>query len=74
MMAGPVVQPILLVHGGAGSVPDSRVQAKLDGVRLAARKGYQVLQQTGSVLDGIVAAVEVMEDDPAFNAGIGNQN
>jgi len=28
---------------------------------------------TGSVLDAVVAAVAVMEDDPAFNAGRGSK-
>ncbi|XP_054261838.1 probable isoaspartyl peptidase/L-asparaginase GA20639 isoform X3 [Macrosteles quadrilineatus] len=68
-MAHKSFQPIVLVHGGAGDIPDSRVSAKLDGVCRAARKGYEILQKTGSVLDGIVAAVELMEDEPAFNAG-----
>uniref|UniRef100_A0A1B6GVG4 Uncharacterized protein n=1 Tax=Cuerna arida TaxID=1464854 RepID=A0A1B6GVG4_9HEMI len=67
-----LVQPIVLVHGGAGDIPESRVAAKLDGVRRAARRGYQILQESGSVLDSIVAAVEIMEDDPAFNAGRGS--
>lgn len=64
-----VIQPILLVHGGAGDIPDSRVQGKLIGVCKAARKGYNILQESGSVLDAIIAAVEIMEDDPVFNAG-----
>ncbi|XP_054261832.1 probable isoaspartyl peptidase/L-asparaginase GA20639 isoform X2 [Macrosteles quadrilineatus] len=71
-MAHKSFQPIVLVHGGAGDIPDSRVSAKLDGVCRAARKGYEILQKTGSVLDGIVAAVELMEDEPAFNAGKGS--
>lgn len=67
-----VIQPIVLVHGGAGDIPDSRVPNKLDGVRRAAKEGYRVLQETGNVLDAIVKAVEVMEDDEAFNAGRGS--
>lgn len=63
-------QPILLVHGGAGAIPDHRVLVKLKGVRRAARKGYKVLRRSGSVLNAIVAAVEVMEEDTNFNAGI----
>lgn len=63
------IQPIVLVHGGAGDIPDTRVLAKLNGVCEAARKGYNVLKGSGSVLDGIITAVEIMEDDPVFNAG-----
>ncbi|KAK9506022.1 hypothetical protein O3M35_008038 [Rhynocoris fuscipes] len=64
--------PVLLVHGGAEEVPDRFVQAKLDGVRAAARAGYKVLLETNNVLDAIEAAICVMEDDEAFNAGKGS--
>lgn len=63
------VEPILVVHGGAGAIPDYRILVKLKGVRRAARKGYKVLLRSGSVLNAIVAAVEVMEEDTNFNAG-----
>uniref|UniRef100_A0A069DRG3 Putative isoaspartyl peptidase/l-asparaginase ga20639-like isoform x2 n=1 Tax=Panstrongylus megistus TaxID=65343 RepID=A0A069DRG3_9HEMI len=66
------VTPVLVVHGGAGDIPDSRMQPKLDGVRKAARAGYKILQETGNVLDAIEAAINVMEDDEAFNAGKGS--
>ncbi|XP_073977868.1 isoaspartyl peptidase/L-asparaginase-like isoform X1 [Rhodnius prolixus] len=66
------VTPVLVVHGGAGDIPDSRVQPKLDGVRKAARVGYKVLRESGNVLDAIEAAIHVMEDDDAFNAGKGS--
>lgn len=63
------IQPLVLVHGGAGDIPDNRIQGKFDGVRKAASEGYKVLKETGSVLDSVVAAVKVMEDLEAFNAG-----
>uniref|UniRef100_A0A161MI98 Isoaspartyl peptidase l-asparaginase cg7860 isoform x4 n=2 Tax=Triatoma infestans TaxID=30076 RepID=A0A161MI98_TRIIF len=66
------VTPVLVVHGGAGDIPDSRIQPKLDGVRKAARAGYKILQETGNVLDAIEAAIHVMEDDEVFNAGKGS--
>jgi len=28
-----MIKPIVLVHGGAGDIPESRVPLKLDGVR-----------------------------------------
>ncbi|XP_022203957.2 probable isoaspartyl peptidase/L-asparaginase GA20639 [Nilaparvata lugens] len=64
--------PLLLVHGGAGDIPDSGVQKKLDGVRRAALEGHRVLEQGGCVLEGVVAAVKVMEDLEGFNAGRGS--
>ncbi|XP_069691696.1 isoaspartyl peptidase/L-asparaginase-like isoform X4 [Periplaneta americana] len=67
-----MVQPVMLVHGGAGDIPDNRVQQKIDGVCRAAKKGYAVLTSGGSVIDAVQAAVQVMEDDEAFNAGYGS--
>ena len=39
----------------------------------AVRTGYKVLNQTGNVLDAVVAAIHVMEDNEAFNAGRGSK-
>lgn len=64
------VVPVVLVHGGAGDIPDSSVQEKIDGVKVAAIEGYKVLKRTNSVLDAVEAAVKVMEDLEGFNAGM----
>lgn len=63
------MEPIIIVHGGAGDIPQSRVQGKLDGVRVAVRDGYQRLRNGGSALDAVEAAVISMELDENFNAG-----
>lgn len=62
--------PLILVHGGAGDIPDSRVQGKLDGVRRAVREAYKKYDETKSILDASQAAVEYMETDANFNAGL----
>lgn len=62
-------EPLIVVHGGAGDIPESRVQAKLDGVRCALRKAYQKYDETRNILDATQAAVEYMETDKCFNAG-----
>lgn len=64
------MEAIVLVHGGAGEIPSSRVQPKLRDCRLAAKRGYEVLQRGGSVLDAVEVAVNVMEDSEVFNASI----
>lgn len=64
-----IMEPIILVHGGAGYVSDERAAIKLISIRKVARKGYEVLRNTGCVLSATIAAVEMMEDDPIFNAG-----
>jgi len=61
----------LIVHGGAGAIQDRDLEPHREGTRRAAQIGWQVLLRGGSALDAVEAAVIVMEDDPAFDAGIG---
>lgn len=65
-------EPVIVVHGGAGNIPDSRDQPKFDGILAAIRKAHVVYQKTLSITDACQAAVEYMEDEPAFNAGRGS--
>ncbi len=65
-------QPILLVHGGAWSIPDEMVEAHLHGIRNAMNAGWAVLEHGGSALDAVEAAVVVMEEDETFDAGRGS--
>ncbi|CAG4983161.1 unnamed protein product [Colias eurytheme] len=66
------MDPVIIVHGGAGDIPESRVQGKLDGVRTAVIAGNKILQEGGSALDAVEAAVVSMEKDEYFNAGYGS--
>jgi len=61
----------ILVHGGAGRIAPEREEAALAGCRAAAEVGVRVLAAGGSALDAAQAAVRALEDDPAFNAGVG---
>jgi len=62
---------VVLVHGGAGHVPEASRAAHARGCLAAARAGHDVLAEGGSALDAVCAAVRVLEDDPSFNAGHG---
>ncbi len=67
---------VLAVHGGAGSVPRGSLtpeeeKAYRDGLTKALRTGYALIKQNKPVLDAVEAAVNVLEDDPNFNAGKG---
>jgi beta-aspartyl-peptidase (threonine type) len=66
---------VLVVHGGAGDLPrnknDPELAKREAGIRKALDEGYAALEKGGSGLDAVVAAIRVMEDDPAFNAGKG---
>lgn len=66
----------LVIHGGAGVIERNRltpekdrdIRAALDRALVA---GSAVLERGGSALDAVEAAVQLLEDDPNFNAGRG---
>jgi len=65
----------IVVHGGAG--PDSdfikqNVEEYKKGLEEAVSAGYKVLEDGGSAIDAVEAAVNVLEDNPLFNAGRGS--
>jgi len=61
----------VLVHGGAGDVPDESLAGHIDGASIAASRAAAVLRAGGSGLDAAQQAVEALEDDSRFNAGTG---
>lgn len=67
----------LAVHGGAGPLrpegadDDELAAVRRAGLTRALRAGEDVLARGGGALDAVCAAVVVLEDDPAFNAGVG---
>jgi beta-aspartyl-peptidase (threonine type) len=61
----------VLVHGGAGSVPEARREAHAEGCRRAARVAGALLREGAGALEAAEAAVRALEDDPLFNAGTG---
>jgi L-asparaginase / beta-aspartyl-peptidase len=61
----------VLVHGGAGEVPRERRPLQQRGCMAAAHAAWGVLKDGGSALDAVQRAVQVLEDDPHFNAGTG---
>lgn len=63
--------PTIVVHGGAGTVAPELHAAAVAGTRAAAAAGQAVLLAGGSAEAAVIAAVRVLEDDPAFNAGRG---
>jgi beta-aspartyl-peptidase (threonine type) len=68
--------PVLVVHGGSGVVRRNMDPVKEKEIRAALAKalqdGYARLKAGGSALDGVTAALTVLEDDPNFNAGKGS--
>jgi beta-aspartyl-peptidase (threonine type) len=73
--APPGGGPSLALHGGAGGrVAELNLAARAPyerGLLAAYLAGWQVLAAGGHALDAVCASVEVLEDDPLFNAGRG---
>lgn len=61
-----------MVHGGAGVEQPAERPARRAGVARAAKAGWDLLERGASALEAVLAAVVVLEDDPAFNAGLGS--
>jgi beta-aspartyl-peptidase (threonine type) len=71
-----VTEVVLAIHGGIAAEPDevSQEQAKLIRAALveSLRAGRQALAAEGATgVDGVEAAIKVLEDSPLFNAGKG---
>jgi beta-aspartyl-peptidase (threonine type) len=61
----------VLVHGGAGTRSAQDLRSEQAGCMLAAEAAAELLRSGGCALDAVQRAVEVLEDDPRFNAGTG---
>lgn len=61
----------VLVHGGAGEVASTALPEAMGGCHAAASAAAEVLREGGSALNAAQRAVEMLEDDPRFNAGTG---
>ncbi len=77
VMAHAQPQPIAIaIHGGAGVIdrskltPEREAKVRADLER-AVRTGYAQLTSGKSSVDAVIAAVQVLEDSPYFNAGRG---
>jgi beta-aspartyl-peptidase (threonine type) len=71
----PAEGPSLALHGGAGGRVEELTLAGrapyAEGLCAAYSAGWQVLAAGGGALDAVCASVEVLENDPLFNAGRG---
>jgi len=62
----------VIVHGGAWKIPKKQEKPCLEGVERAARLAMNCLVDDNSALDSVEVAVKCMENDPAFDAGVGS--
>lgn len=66
----------IAIHGGAGGSLDrwtaEQQQARLDGLAAALQVGKEMLDKSHHAVDVVEAVVQVLEDNPNFNAGRGS--
>ncbi len=70
------VSPRLVIHGGAGTIlrkniSEQRRKAYEEKLSDALRAGYSILHEGGTSSEAVVAAIQILEDSPLFNAGVG---
>jgi beta-aspartyl-peptidase (threonine type) len=68
----PHLKPSLIVHGGAGNISPENLDASRSGVRRALAAGWKILIGGGTALDSVETSIEILEDDPVFDAGVGS--
>jgi beta-aspartyl-peptidase (threonine type) len=66
----------IVIHGGAGTIlkknlSDEKENAIKIKLTQALNAGYIILEDGGSSADAVMAAINVMENSPLFNAGVG---
>ncbi len=67
----------IVIHGGAGYITPEQIDSSLeqqyrDTLNLALKSGYAVLENGGTAVDAIQAAITFLEDCSLFNAGKGS--
>ena len=72
------MQPFsIVIHGGAGTILKEDMTADLEeayikGLQEAVDAGYAVLEEGGSAVNAVKAAIVILEDNLLFNAGRGS--
>lgn len=66
----------IVIHGGAGGMTKERITPELDqryreGLAEALRTGSEILKAGGTALEAVEKTINILEDNPLFNAGRG---
>lgn len=65
----------IAIHGGAGGAAgrwtEEQKRDRINGLKSALKKGTEMLEQSASAVDVVQGVVQVLEDNPNFNAGRG---
>ncbi|XP_043266075.1 isoaspartyl peptidase/L-asparaginase-like [Colletes gigas] len=65
------VDPVIVVHGGAGTIPRKKRNRMLTEVKNAALEAYSDLINGRSAVDAVEKAISYMESEPYFNCAKG---
>ena len=66
----------IVIHGGAGTIQRDKMSSEMRAqyqakLTEAVQAGHAILVQGGTSRDAVIAAINLMEDSPLFNAGHG---
>jgi L-asparaginase len=69
-----MVQPKLIIHGGAGGSLNDKggIQAVRESLLQVINKVYSLLLEGCTATEAVVRGCQMLEDDPRFNAGTGS--
>lgn len=67
-----MIKPSFIIHGGAWAIPDDAVDDCRTGIQKALEAGWNILSLGGPAIDAVEAAIVALEDDFAFDAGVGS--
>lgn len=63
----------IIIHGGAGSLDESKTyEAHLQVLQDALEHGYDILERGGTSLEAVESVIMLLENSPLFNAGKGS--
>lgn len=65
------MEPRLIVHGGAWSIPENYEPDHIQGVFLAVKQIHPDIKKGMTALDAVEQAVKILEENPTFDAGRG---
>jgi beta-aspartyl-peptidase (threonine type) len=70
------IAPVLVIHGGAGymlreNFTEAQIETYENALRIALETGYSILEKGGSSSEAVIKAIQILEKDSLFNAGIG---
>ena len=66
------MKPKVIVHGGAGEIPDEHINNHIIGCETAINIAWEILNEGRDATSAVEAAIKHLEDIPEFDAGKGS--